>query len=171
MDQIQAANDALWGIRRSQRYHTARVRFFTRWERILSFLSVIAGTSIAATILASGPTWVSLTFAAIITVLQAIDLVVGIGARARLHIDLSRRFVVLEREFVEHDISAESLTARRLGIESDEPPALRWLDIMCHNELSRSIYGDKAAIYRVSWFVRLFANWCDIVPVKIVRDA
>ena len=172
MDQnLQEINDALWGVRRSQRYHTARVRFFTKWERILAFLSVISGTSVVVTILSEGPAWISISFATAIAVLQAIDLVVGIGSRARLHSDLSRRFLVLERDYIEHDLGSARLTARRLEIEADEPPALRWLDIICHNELSRSLYGDEANTYRVGWCVRLFSNWCDIAPVKIVRDA
>lgn len=170
MAEVQTTDSALWGVRKSQRYHMSRVRFFTYWERAISCLTVISGTAVAASIIASAPQWVSLLFVGAITALQAIDLVVGIGARARLHIDLYRRFVVLERDYIEHDLDDRKLTSRRLEIEADEPPALRWLNIICHNDLSISMYGEDANTYKVGWWARRFAHWFDFGAINGERS-
>ena len=64
--------------------------------------------------------------------------------KACLHADLYRRFIDLECQLVAGP-SAElvkSVTERRLAIEATEPPVLKVLDTLMHNELKRA-NGDK----------------------------
>ena len=46
----------------------------------------------------------------------------------------------------------------RLDIESDEPPVLRTLDVICHNELAKSM-GRDDSIYKVGFFKRRLAQF------------
>ena len=53
------------------------------------------------------------------------------------------------------------LKARRLQIEATEPPILRVLDAMCHNELLTALGGDEGQRARVTRLQRWLANWAD----------
>lgn len=80
--------------------------------------------------------------------MSGIDLVVGTGQMARQHNDLRRRFCELEADLV-RDLSPTEATvagwqARRLTIESDEPPTYVALDLLCENELARAYEHLKA---------------------------
>ena len=53
-------------------------------------------------------------------------------------------------------------TRERLAIEAEEPPVLRVLDTLCHNELTRAMgYGQEYQA-KVGFFQRLFAQICDV---------
>ena len=52
----------------------------------------------------------------------------------------------------------ETLTRRRLEIESSEPAVLRLLDAMCHFEVLRSL-GDVKRHPRVPWLRRALSQW------------
>ena len=137
----------LFGVRRSIRYHMRRCRLFDAIHSFTSFVGVFAGSGAAVTFL-YGHHLMAVTAALVVAFTSSIDLVVGTGPRARLHNELAKRFVQLEKDMVlsERSLSEETLecfTARRLEIEADEPPILRTLDLLCHNELSRAMGLDK----------------------------
>lgn len=50
-----------------------------------------------------------------------------------------------------------TLTNRRLAIEADEPPILRMLDTLCHNELLCAM-GQEDEIIKVGFWHRCFAQ-------------
>ncbi len=137
----------LFGVRRSARYHEKRVRFFERLNRIILFLNVAGGSAAVVSALSSlGYGWI-VAFASLVAAASALDLAVDTGGRARLHGDLKRRFIELEKRMnatnPDHAALVE-LTNARLEIEQDEPPTLRTLDILCHNELVRALgYGNE----------------------------
>lgn len=163
---IDSLHDLLFGVRRSIRYHVRRRMFFDRLNLTASAVSVIFGSAAMAAMLGDlGRGWVTAA-AAVVTVVSAINLVVGAARMARLHADLARRFVELEQQIVLASGAAESavsrFTATRLGIEAEEPPVLRVLDSLCHNELMRAMGYPPADLLRIRWYQRLLAQILDI---------
>ena len=166
-------HDLLFGVRRSIRYHARRRMFFDRFRQLTSALGVILGSATVFTLLNEmAPLYPALA-AALVTIFFTIDLVVGTGPAARLHNDLSRRFIDLERrmELEEEPIDAQSLAkykANRLEIETDEPPVHRVLDMMCHNELLRAMGYDKSHFARIRFHQRVLAHFFDLQDDKVV---
>lgn len=160
----------LFGVRRSVRYHLRRRRFYERFHDVVL---VVAAASGSATIAAFGseltanlPSSVKVAVPAAVTVMALVDLVVGSMRKASLHTDLGRRFIALERRLVAAGSSPSEpaiveATRERLAIESDEPPVLRVLDTLCHNELLRAMGYPRSEFVPVTALQRLFANWAD----------
>lgn len=134
----------LWAAQRSQRYHSRRSTFFDRWNKATALVSVVGGSSVVASLGQLFPPHVGLIAAAFVVLMSGIDLVAGTGEMARRHNDLRRRFCELESEIVSQlapsEASIAAWQAKRLAIESDEPPTYVALDILCYNELARA-YG------------------------------
>jgi hypothetical protein len=164
-DLATSSHELLFGVRRSIRYHTRRRRFFERWNVVTNALAVIFGS---ATIGGVVKGWDALAIAAgaIVTFFSAINLVVGTVRMARLHEDLGKRFVDLEKELVlagEYDEQAyRGFCAKRLEAERDEPPVLRVLDSICHNELLRAMGYDRSQFVEIAWYQRLLAQFVDV---------
>lgn len=136
-------HDLLFGVRRSVRYHDRRVAFYERIHNVILLAALVLGSAsiaaFAADFAQGWDQWLKLAPAALVSVLASIDLVVGTSAKARLHDRLKRDFINLETEMESHWGDSEEQvaqwTSRRLRIEADEPPVLRMLDTLCHNEL------------------------------------
>lgn len=97
-------------------------------------------------------------------VMSGVDLVVGTGQMARQHNDLRRRFCELEAD-ITYDLAPNESTiaswqAKRLTIESDEPPTYVALDLLCENELARA-YEHLSAKPRamVPWYKAVTAQF------------
>jgi hypothetical protein len=103
---------------------------------------------------------------AVVTLFSALNLVVGTVRMARLHEDLARKFVDLEKDIVvAGDLSENAyrtFCAKRLEIERDEPPVLRVLDSICHNELLRAMGYDRTHYVEIAWYQRLLAQFVDV---------
>ena len=168
MDLKREHHNLLFGVRRSVRYHLRRRAFYERLHAGVLFLALVFGSATIATFGAElgkdWPLWVKLLPAALTSVLSAADLVVGSSRKAWLHSDLARKFFDLEREIerarwqVTEELVIE-ITDRRLAIEADEPPVLRVLDTLCHNELMRAMGYPRDQEIRVDFVQRLFANF------------
>jgi hypothetical protein len=158
-------HDLLFGVRRSIRYHTRRRRFFDRWNLVTNALAVIFGSTTIGGVVKGWDT-LAITAGAIVTFFSAVNLVVGTVRMARLHEDLAKKFVDLEKELVlagEHDEQAHrGFCAKRLEVERDEPPVLRVLDSICHNELLRAMGYDRSHYVEITWYQRLLAQFVDI---------
>ena len=143
--------------------------FFDRWHVITSFLGVIFGSATFLSILAGAGAGYALAAAAIVTLSSAIDLVVGTVKIARLHADLARQFINLEKTLIpEESLSRlDDLETQRLEIEAAEPPPLRVLDSMCHNELLRGMGYPSSEFKTIRWYQRLLAQFIDIQEHKI----
>lgn len=160
----------LFGARKSIRYHQRRRAFFEVAHTIAVAAQVIAGSSAVVAVVGgsggSGWSW-GAGLAALAAVLAALDLAFGVSRRATKHASLAQQFAQLEREIVPHehdkDVDGEAATAfrrRRLEIEESEPPKLRAIDLLCHNELVISTYRhDK--VYPVVWWKRQFGHVWD----------
>ena len=168
--------DLLFGVRRSVRYHIRRQKFFRNFHRIVLFLSLILSSvtvaALAEAVGANWPLWGKLLPAAIISVLAGIDLVVGSAEKSWQHSDLARQFIKLERRLVSGsaDLDEElirNVEDKRLKIEASEPPVLRVLDTICHNELMRSMGHKKDEMIEVSILQRLCAPFFDLSQSQI----
>ena len=160
-----AAWSLLFGVRRSVRYHMRRQRFFDRLDRVGALASLVAGSSTIVTLLASVDHRLVLAAAAATALAGASAVIFTPGLRARQHNDLAREFLGLERDMVRAGDATSGrlaeLTARRLEIEATEPPILRVLDAMCHNELLTALGVDEGQRARVTRLQRWLANWAD----------
>jgi len=136
----------LWAIQRSQRYHSRRSSFFSRWNKLTSFIGVVGGSAVFASVNTAVPGWVATIGAVVVVLLSGADLVVGTSDMARNHNDLRRRFCELEADIVSREIGSitgaeiAGWKGRRLSIESDEPPTYVALNVLCEIELRRA-YG------------------------------
>lgn len=162
----------LFDVRRSVRYHVRRRMFFDRINLAASAASVIFGSAAMAAMLGGlGQEWV-MAAAGMVTILSAINLVVGSSRMARLHADLARKFIELEKQIISAgDAAVGSILVfktARLDIEAEEPPVLRVLDTLCHNELMCAMGYPASQQVNVSWYQRLFAQLVDISDHRLV---
>ncbi len=173
--EIKEKNDSLlFGVRRSVRYHQRRRMFFDRLNIFTSAISVMFGSSTILAILNQSPKFAA-GAAAIVTIFATIDLVVGTAKAARLHSDLSKQFIALERKM----ISASTITeknlkqfeAERLDIESDEPPVLKVLDSICHNELMRAMGYPKEELLKIGFIQRNISQLFDFRDHTIIKSS
>jgi hypothetical protein len=163
----------LFGVRRSVRYHNCRRVHYDRLSNLSSILSILAGSASFALLLANAGKLMPLVASVVVTVSSALNLVVGPARRARDHSDLAKRFVTLEKEIVGVSIPTEEhlrqWMQQRLEIEKDEPPVLKVLDSVCHNDQLRALgYGDDHFV-EISRAQRLLAQFRDISDHKIKR--
>jgi len=167
MDIEEDIHKLLFDVRRSIRYHIRRRSFYDRFNLIVNAISVVMGSATVYGILKAQSQDIALTAAAAVTILSSINLVVGSVRQARLHNDLAKRFIVLEKKITTSTSKdTEKLaewTSERLDIETEEPPVLHVLNCICHNELIRATggYGSEH-LAKIAWYQRLFASIIDI---------
>src|SRR5438876_1607265 len=152
--QKRELHNLLFAVRRSIRYHNRRRRFFDGFDKAVKVLGVIGGSAAWAATIGKHQT-ITMWFAAVVAIGSAISLVIGPSQAARLHEALAKRFAKLEHEMQRTpDPTPDQLNefvAERLMIESEEPPPLRVLDIICHNELCEAMGYDRCHFYKVGW--------------------
>lgn len=148
-------------IQRSIRYHRAREAFFQWYANAFTFLMLVSGSGVVLSLLASAPSWISLALGATVAAVQALELVVQISSKARLHNSLASEFMALERVMVRStemdDSRLAEISSDVLTIEAREPPIKRYLDLICHNQVARSLGSDD--IERLTFWQRHLAHW------------
>ena len=169
-------DDLMFGVRRSIRYHDRRVAFYEGLHKAILFMTLILGSSSIVTLTANLEfllefsrdeifDLLQLLPPALISVLVSIDLVVGTTGKTRLHNGLKQQFISLEskmqRGCEEDSNKLKEWKSERLSIEANEPPVLRVLDTLCHNELLRA-EGHTNHYVRVGFIQRTFAQFRDI---------
>ncbi len=168
-------HELLFGVRRSVRYHSHRRRFFDSLGKFIKIFTVIGGVGTITTLLGRAPAIWTLVYAAAAGLFSTIDLVIGCAGSAKLHSDLAREFIQLERQMTKAgaNLSDEQLgdfVCRRLEIEEKEPTILRVLDLVCHNELCRAMGYERCAEVKLSWGQRFFAQFFDVGLSKIEME-
>ena len=134
----------LFAVQRAIKYHTRRQAFYDSWNNVTNAAGILLGAATVAALAHKLPLAdiLSILFPVLITVLSTFNLVWGTSRRARVHNDLYRRFVELERKMVSTarvDEQACRLSrGERLAIESDEPPIMFVVSVLCHNEVVRA---------------------------------
>jgi hypothetical protein len=124
-DVQQRWEDLLFGVRRSVLYHRHRQRHFDNLNRWKTAITLLSGSAAMVTILAhlKNAIW-PLAASALVTVVSTAELVIGTTAKARLHAELARRFLELERAmtFVDHPATndLQKYTAERSAIPSQK---------------------------------------------------
>jgi hypothetical protein len=154
----------LFGVRRSVRYNARRRAFFDRLDQLTNMLAVILGSAAVYGVLDADHHAVALVASGIVTIVSAVNLVVGSSQRARKHDDLARQFSALEREMI-CDESEEKLAyvkRRRLEIEAEEPPVMHVLNCICHNEQMRAEGYPKEHFASIHWWQRAFSQIVDL---------
>lgn len=157
----------LFGVRRSVRYHMRRCRFFDQFHSFTNAIGVMAGSTAVLSAFQNHPHMAAF-LAGLVAVTSAIDLVVGTGAKARLHNELAKKFILLEKEItLKGEPTGGDLrefTSHRLEIEAEEPPILRTLDRLCHNELLRAEGHPPEEFVHVPWHQRRLAHFISFEP-------
>lgn len=163
----------LFGVRRSIRYHYRRVSFLDGIAKTANACTAIAGSATIASVLSTLDHQLAIVFASSTAILSAINLVFTPSQSARRHNDLLKSFFALEKSILalpSDSISKDQynlLNAKRLDIEAEEPPPLRILDCMCHNELIRSMGLDRRHEVDIKWYQRLASPVIDICDHNI----
>lgn len=166
-------HDLLFGVRRSVRYHYRRRAFHDRLSKTAAVLSAISGSATIITLFSALPKAWPVGFAAAVAVFSAINLVLSPAQAARAHHDLIKSFLGLEKDILAVDpkvMTAEDynrLNARRLDIEAEEPPPLKVLNCICHNELTRAMGYDSSQQVEIKWYHRWTAPFFDFCDHRI----
>jgi hypothetical protein len=166
--------DLLFGVRRSVRYHGRRQQFYETWNTLTSAFSVLFGSAAILSLLALTGSYskqVTIAAAAVVTIMSTVDLVVGTVRKAQLHADLGRRFSELECKFV-GELSPERLAEcrnERIMIEADEPPQLRVVSVLTHNDLCLATGLDD--FYHIPFWRRLLGQVVNLDPRPSPRSA
>lgn len=170
-DVQQMYDDLLFGVRLSVRYHSRRQGFYRNCHTVVTVTALLAGstTAVAFGTAISGdlPLWLKLVPAMMITVFSAFDLVFRFSDKSCQHADLCRKFIDLERQLEEGRFAPDAAlikkaTAQRLAIEATEPPVLKVLGTLVHNELLRAMGYKKSRQKKVGFWQRLFAPYFDL---------
>lgn len=164
----------LFGVERSKRYHNERRKFYDGWHKFTATIGVIFGSATILTVLTEtlGQVY-TIAAAAIVTIFSIIDLVVGTAEKARLHYDLAKQFIALEKDIISEQAPTETdlanWTTQRLEIEADESPRKKVLNMMMHNELMRAKgYERNHPDYvKIAWSQRALAHFIDFRHERI----
>lgn len=158
--------DLEFSIHKSLRYLTKRKGFFDSLHHLSVVTTMISSTIVFATLFANYQTaskWIMF----LIILISTIDISVGFSKKVDLYDNLQRRFTSLLIDITVKSHTEDNLKKweiERLLIEQDEPPVLKVLDLICHNEQAIA-QGDNDNIYKVSRlqsFLRhfwSFDNW------------
>lgn len=150
----------LFGVRRSIRYHSKRQAFYESVGRWASFALLMLGSgSVAVAIHGS---WIgTILVGSAVAVIAGLQLVFAFSSKASRHAQFVREFTRVEQKFCadDSDETVRAATQERLAIEAGEPPVMRILDVICHNELIQAmgLYGEGERV-RLNWFQHLTAN-------------
>lgn len=141
------------------RYHMARQRYFERYRRSITALSLIfsVGTMMAIASESESAKWLVST----VFILLVLDLVIDTGKRSRLHNELRQRYIRLEKSFIGiHEISNEEYAeyqSQLQAIEFDEPPIHRTALELCQNDVIHVFNTDKKGLVAVPWWKQTLA--------------
>ena len=168
--------DLLFAVRRSIRYHRRRERWLDGAHNLGALTAAVFGSATIAALLADITEALATVAAAVTAIAGASELVFGFAKKARLHSELARDFIGLEQDLVRAgvDLSEPGLrdfVARRLDIESREPPALRVLDAMCHDELVTALGIEAQQRSDPRWYQRWLANIVDVGAQNLRKHA
>ena len=159
MDELPSELDRLcFSVEKSLRYHQRRRAFFETVHRWLMFAIIMLGAAAAASLFGIGA-WLAL----LTTLLAAFDLVWASGTKARDHLLLHQRFATLMADIARvpepraGDISYWK--ARRMEIETDEPPVYWALEKACLNETAYALgLSARDNLPKLSWQERALKN-------------
>jgi hypothetical protein len=150
----------VFAIDRSRRYHLRRAGFHTGFDRLISFVLVILGSAVIASL-----DEYNLVIGIAVAVIGTAQIVYRFSEQARDHRDLAKRFSDLLADIKSVPAptleNAQEWERRRLEIEHSEPPVFCGVEADVYNEvmLAYGISTPRRHIprwaYCVMHFVRL----------------
>lgn len=166
----------LFHVRRSVKYHDQRKRFFENALNVAVFLALASGPMFMALGIGvdsaagtegtkNGSNFWKYVPGMITSVFAGMVLVSKAGAKANLHDRIKERFIELRQDM---ELAADTLTkqdvakftARRLGIEINEPPINRVVDAMSHNAVCQSMGEQRPTAYvKIKWRHRILGHF------------
>lgn len=154
--------ELLFAVRKSRRYHMHFQFSYVRWNAVATFLTTISGFATVAAAFGRPDDWVVKALAASTALFAAFGFSLRPISRALQHKELGQDFAALEIEVRRagedtDEKTYHGLVARRLEIEMKEPPPVKSLNLLCHNEEVAAGPYDKAWKTPVSRFQRLLA--------------
>ena len=130
-----------FGIHKSRRYHAKMSSVFQGLNDFVLSANAVAGAGAFISLLGGANTLVAQVLIGFVAVASAVDKALGFSKKSKKHYDLCRRFTELASS-VENweatEVNLKKARSRRVGIESDEPPVKRLIDIVARNEELRS---------------------------------
>lgn len=151
----------LWfGINRSVRFHRKRQVFYESLDTWSDIALVLMGSGVVALAVQDRYGLQPLVGIAVVAT-SILKLKLGFGRRAGVHDRLVYAFTRLQKELesTDYDEVIHRIYLERVDLEESEPPTMRGLDVICHNELLVSIgRDDPRERVSVSWFQRFAAN-------------
>ena len=162
-------HETLFGVQRSVRYHRHRERFFDRTHEMSAAIAMTAGMATITTLLADLPAewiWTRLACATVALGTYFPNFCFNPASAAQHHSNLAVEFLALERDLVNAGDEPEAtelrkLEMRRLDIEAGEPPVLRVLDAICHDELITALEADPSQRTNITRWQRLWRHLFD----------
>jgi hypothetical protein len=125
----------------SARYHRKRAAFLNLIDQLFTLITLIAGATAFAQLVAGAPNWLAKVGAAGITIIALVQAVMRLGSAAEMHRQWLKRWNALAIELeATPDPSAADVRkwlAEKAALESDCVAELRALVIACENETSR----------------------------------
>lgn len=140
-----------------------RQQFFESWHRMTGVFSLVFSTSAIAVITAN--TNLGIVCAAVVALLQCIDLILDTRGKALLHNELRRNYIMLNSDMLDFDDNPTRIQHRSIlksikEIEIKEPPVKKVLLEVAHNDACRSLGYPKQSFHDINWFV---ANTCNLI--------
>ena len=169
----ESFQDLLFDVRRSIRYHSRRQAFYEGLDRWFDFSLLLLGLGLAASAFQSS-NWVSAAGFAVIVV-AGLKLVFAFGSKANRHAQFVKDFTRLEKRLSPgiSDDEIDAVHRERLDIEVTEPPVMRVLDVICHNELLVAMGYEGETLQRervpLTWFQRRTANFFNWGEQRLVK--
>ena len=165
-------NDLLFNVRRSIRYHEKRQNFYEGCYKFVLFVGFFSGPAFILIKGSDMPDWYIYIPSVTVSILTGISLVYSWHQKALLHIDLKREFISLEIELEAGRKNPtpeliEAVTTKMLHAEAKEPPILRVLNIVCHNELGLAMGYQQKDLYRIRFYQRALKHFIDWNPNSI----
>lgn len=151
-----------FAVRFSRRYHLHVQQSYMRWGTLTTFIAAVSASGAFASLDRHEPAaTVTAVFAVAAAIASAVNLIIRPTLRALVHKELAERFTVLEKDMeLEEEMTDRKLrqfSARRLEIETKEPPTVASLVVLAQNEEAEAGgYGSKDQ-YPVSRGQRLLA--------------
>ena len=151
-------HELLFAIRRSARYHNRRRNFFDSFSKIMDIITTLAGSAAVISILSHMHYVYPTVFAGLAAFCSCMSIALHPVEMSHIHHDLAKRYIGLEKEIISKNSYSEEdfkqFMLERLNIEADEPPVMRTLDIICHNELMLAMgYSDN--FIKIPWYKRI----------------
>lgn len=162
----------LWfGINRSVRYHRKRQVFYESLDAWSDTALLLMGSGVVALTIQDSYGLQPLVGIAVVAT-SILKLKLGFGRGAGAHDRLVYAFTRLQKELesTDDDEVIHRIYLERVDLEESEPPVMRGLDVICHNELLVSIgRDDPKERVSVSWFQRFAANLLSFSKTRFAK--